>query len=114
MESTSTYLWPGTVHFGPGVAKLVGKEALAREAKSAFIVVDPGVMKAGLLDVILDAIYALNMVFTIHDDVVPIQVSRDYANQHSEVKLIELDSDHGLNDVQEDIWQLTKNFLNLA
>ena len=54
------------------------------------------------------------IIHGIHDDVVPIQVSRDYANHHPEVKLIELDSDHGLNDVQEEIWQLTKNFLNLA
>ncbi len=54
------------------------------------------------------------IIHGIHDDVVPIQVSRDYAQQQPEVKLIELDSDHGLNDVQEEIWQLTKNFLNLA
>ncbi len=49
-----------------------------------------------------------------NDNVVPIQVSRDYAKQHSEVKLIELDSDHGLNDSQEKIWQLIKDFLNLV
>lgn len=49
-----------------------------------------------------------------NDDVVPIQVSRDYAKQHSEVKLMEFDSDHGLNDSQEKIWQLIKDFLNLA
>ena len=49
-----------------------------------------------------------------NDNVVPIKVSRDYAKQHSEVKLIELNSDHGLNDSQEKIWQLIKDFLNLV
>ena len=53
------------------------------------------------------------IIHGIHDDVVPIQVSQDYAKQHSQVKLIELNSDHGLNDVQERIWQETKNFLHL-
>lgn len=48
------------------------------------------------------------------DDVVPIQVSRDYAQQHSFVKLIELDSDHGLNDVHTEIWNLIQDFLNLG
>lgn len=46
----------------------------------------------------------------INDDVVPIQVSRDYARQHSEVKLIELLSDHGLNDMKERIWQEIQSF----
>ncbi len=65
----STYYWPGTVHFGFGTAGLVAREAARREAKSAFIVVDPGVVKAGLLDVILDALYANKMIFTIFDKV---------------------------------------------
>lgn len=46
-----------------------------------------------------------------HDDVVPIEVSRNYASQHSQVKLIELDSDHGLNDVKDIIWQEIKTFI---
>ena len=53
------------------------------------------------------------IIHGIKDDVVPIQVSRDYAQQHSQVKLVELDSDHGLNDVRGSIWRLTKAFLNL-
>ena len=47
-----------------------------------------------------------------HDDVVPIEVSQTYASQHSQVKLVELDSDHGLNDVKDIIWQEIKTFLN--
>ncbi len=68
---TSTYLWPGTVHFGFGAAGLVGQESQARGATSAFIIVDPGVMKAGLLDVVLDSLYAVNVIFSIYDKVVP-------------------------------------------
>lgn len=45
-----------------------------------------------------------------NDDVVPIEVSRNYANQHDTVKLIELDSDHGLNDARERIWQEIQDF----
>ena len=54
------------------------------------------------------------IIHGINDQVVPIQVSRDYQQQHSQVKLVELESDHGLNDVQARIWQETKNFLGLA
>ncbi|MCC0179764.1 alpha/beta fold hydrolase [Waterburya agarophytonicola K14] len=45
------------------------------------------------------------IIHGINDDVVPIQVSRDYVDRHSQVRLIELDSDHGLNDSQATIWQ---------
>ena len=54
------------------------------------------------------------IIHGINDDVVPIQVSRDYRNQHSQVKLVELNSDHGLNDVQAEIWHLIRDFLNLT
>ena len=54
------------------------------------------------------------IIHGIHDEVVPIEVSRDYAQQHSQVELIELASDHGLNDVRERIWQETKIFLRLV
>ena len=51
------------------------------------------------------------IIHGINDEVVPIQVSRDYASQHDRVKLIELDSDHGLNDVKAKIWQEINNFI---
>jgi len=50
----------------------------------------------------------------IHDDVVPIQVSRDYTLQHSQIKLIELASDHGLTDVKKEIWESIKQFLAIG
>ena len=53
------------------------------------------------------------IIHGINDDVVSIQVSRDYKQEHSQVKLVELQSDHGLNDVQERIWQETQIFLHL-
>ena len=52
------------------------------------------------------------IIHGINDDVVPVRVSQDYA-QNPLVKLVELDSDHGLNDKQDTIWQLTQDFLEL-
>lgn len=51
------------------------------------------------------------IIHGINDDVVPIQVSRDYANSHSQVKLVELDSDHGLNDSKARIWHEIQQFI---
>lgn len=53
------------------------------------------------------------IIHGINDQVVPIEVSRDYALQHQGVKLVELDSDHGLNDMQPKIWELIQDFLRL-
>lgn len=53
------------------------------------------------------------IIHGIRDEVVPIEVSRNYVKKHSQARLIELDSDHGLNDVKEKIWQETKDFLHL-
>ena len=53
------------------------------------------------------------IIHGIHDEVVAIEVSRNYVKEHPQARLIELDSDHGLNDVKERIWQETKDFLEL-
>jgi pimeloyl-ACP methyl ester carboxylesterase len=45
-----------------------------------------------------------------HDEVIPIQASRDFAAQRPWVTLIELDSDHSLGNVQPDIWQAIQAF----
>ena len=50
------------------------------------------------------------IIHGINDDVVPVRVSRDYTNNHSQVKLIELNSDHGLNDSKAIIWQEIQKF----
>lgn len=44
------------------------------------------------------------------DDVIPIQASRDYAAARPWVKLIELDSDHALVDVEAEMWQQIQEF----
>ncbi|MEH2161532.1 MAG: YqiA/YcfP family alpha/beta fold hydrolase [Nostoc sp.] len=47
------------------------------------------------------------------DEVIPIEASRDFARCHSWVKLIELDSDHALGNVMEEIWQEIRLFCHL-
>ncbi|MBD0267213.1 MAG: alpha/beta fold hydrolase [Cyanobacteria bacterium Co-bin8] len=47
------------------------------------------------------------------DEVISIQASRDYAAQRPWVKLIELESDHALGNVQTKIWQAIRQFLEL-
>ncbi|TAE60731.1 MAG: esterase [Nostocales cyanobacterium] len=48
------------------------------------------------------------------DEVIPIQSSRDFARSRPWVKLIELDSDHALNNVIDDIWQAIYSFLSIS
>lgn len=47
------------------------------------------------------------------DEVIPIQASRNFANQRPWVKLLELDSDHALANVQPKIWQEVQTFCQL-
>ena len=49
-----------------------------------------------------------------HDDVIPISASRTYASIRPWVKLIELDSDHGLIDVMPQIWKAIQRFCQLS
>jgi len=49
----------------------------------------------------------------VHDDVIPVQASRDYAEQRPWVKLIELESDHSLANVSDRIWQEIQAFCEL-
>lgn len=41
-----------------------------------------------------------------NDEVIPIEASFNYADNHPWIKLIELDSDHSLTDVMPEIWRL--------
>ncbi|MFN6464693.1 MAG: YqiA/YcfP family alpha/beta fold hydrolase [Nostoc sp. DedVER02] len=47
------------------------------------------------------------------DEVIPIEASRDFAHCRSWVELIELDSDHALGNVMEEIWQAIRLFCHL-
>lgn len=49
-----------------------------------------------------------------HDQVIPISASRDYASVRPWVQLIELDSDHALNDVMPQIWEAIQAFCQLS
>jgi uncharacterized protein len=49
----------------------------------------------------------------VNDEVVPIAMSREYALDRPTVKLIELESDHGLGDVLPQLWQETVDFCAL-
>jgi hypothetical protein len=49
----------------------------------------------------------------IHDEVVPIQASRNFLKTRPWVKLVELDSDHSLANVQEQLWQALYSFCQL-
>ena len=49
----------------------------------------------------------------IHDETIPIEVSRVYAQKNSHVTLTELDSNHGLNDSHEKMYQEMLNWLSL-
>jgi uncharacterized protein len=46
----------------------------------------------------------------VHDEVIPIQTSRDFEQLHPQVKLVELDSDHALGNVTNDIWREITQF----
>ena len=49
----------------------------------------------------------------VHDEIIPIDVSRIYAQNNSHITLKELDSDHGLNDCHAQIYQQINDWLSL-
>ena len=53
------------------------------------------------------------IIHGVNDDVVPIQVSRQYGEGRSHVRLLEVDSDHSLGDQLDTIWQETVRFCGL-
>ena len=48
-----------------------------------------------------------------HDEVIPIQASRDFAQKRSWIDLIELNSNHALGNVMIEIWQAIESFCHL-
>lgn len=70
MNMISTYFWPGETHFGVGAAALVGPTALTYKAASTFILADPGVVQAGLLNGITASLEEAGLAYTIYDQVV--------------------------------------------
>ena len=45
-----------------------------------------------------------------HDTIIPIQASRSFASNHPWVQLIELEDDHSLGNVLEEIWEAIQKF----
>lgn len=50
----------------------------------------------------------------VHDDVVPIGVSRNFANIRNNASLVELHSNHELTDQLDTLWLKTSNFLGIS
>jgi len=53
------------------------------------------------------------VIHGIHDDVISVDASRAYVASRPWVTLVEVDSDHALVDVQDEIWQHVQAFLDL-
>ena len=51
------------------------------------------------------------IIHGLSDETVPIEHSRNYAGRHGQVKLIEVDSGHQLNDRLPTIWEKVQSFL---
>jgi alcohol dehydrogenase class IV len=67
----ATYIWPGQVHFGFGAVELVGREARACQARHVFVVGDPGVIAAGLLEPVIASLKVAGLAYLVYDRVKP-------------------------------------------
>jgi alcohol dehydrogenase class IV len=65
----STYIWPGPTHFGFGAAGLAAQEVRSLQAKSVFILTDPGIISARLLKPVTSSLEAAKLSYTIYDKV---------------------------------------------
>jgi 4-hydroxybutyrate dehydrogenase len=62
----STYLWPGNTRFGFGAVALAGYESVRLGAKHAFILTDPGVYAAGLVEPVLASLSESGVAATVY------------------------------------------------
>lgn len=70
-RQVSYYLFPGPVHFGFGAVAKVGAEAKARGGKHVFLLADPGVAAAGLVEPVAASLRGAGVAYTLYDRVVP-------------------------------------------
>lgn len=75
-DKISTFLSPNKITLGIGAARGVGTEAKALGAQKALIITDAGVVKAGLIDGIHEALESEKLEVGIFDTVVPEPPSR--------------------------------------
>lgn len=66
-----TYLFPGRVLIGAGVVATLGEQARGLGGRHAFIVADPGIVAAGLLAPVTQALDRAGVAFTVDEGVVP-------------------------------------------
>ncbi len=72
MSTVATYYWPGQTQFGFGAANLVGAQAKNLGAtKKVFLVTDAGIVAAGLLQPVLDALAAAGLDVALFDQTPP-------------------------------------------
>lgn len=65
-HSIATYLWPGNTRFGFGAVALAGQEAQRLGASHAFILTDPGVHAAGLVEPVVASLSAAGIAHTLY------------------------------------------------
>jgi len=65
MTTIANYLFPGNTRFGFGAVALVGQEAARLGAHHAFILTDPGVAAAGLIEPVVAALSAAGIAHTV-------------------------------------------------
>jgi alcohol dehydrogenase len=70
-QNIFTSVWPGQVHFGFGAVGLVAEELKAMHARHVFIVADPGVIAAGLIESVVAPLEAADLPYTVYDKVIP-------------------------------------------
>lgn len=68
MKATiAKYIWPGPTHFGFGAAALAGPQVKAHEGTAVFILSDPGVIEAGLLEPVIASLNTAGLAYIIYD-----------------------------------------------
>jgi alcohol dehydrogenase len=65
------YIWPGPTHFGFGAAALVGPQVKAVQGTAVFILSDPGVIEAGLLEPVIASLDTAGLSHIIYDQTPP-------------------------------------------
>ena len=65
------YIFPDQVYSGSGVAQRTGSEAKAEGLQHLFVIADPGVVAAGLVEPVVKSIQAAGLAHTLYDKVVP-------------------------------------------
>ena len=61
----ANYLMPGNIRFGFGAVNLTGQEAARLGGTHAFIITDPGVVAAGLVEPVVAALSAAGLAHTL-------------------------------------------------